>query len=50
VRLRHILPTLPPVVLAATALAQQAKPTIVLAHGPFADAASWCGIIETDRG
>ena len=49
-RLRHILPILLPVTLAATATAQQAKPTIVLVHGPFADAASWSGSIETDRG
>ena len=48
-RVGYILKGLLPIVLAATASAQT-KPTIVLVHGPFADAASWSGSIETDRG
>ncbi|MEB2844520.1 alpha/beta fold hydrolase [Rhizobiales bacterium RZME27] len=31
--------------LSGTAIAQQAKPTIVLVHGAFADASSWNGVI-----
>lgn len=41
----HILTVLPAVVLAATASAQT-KPSIVLVHGAFADAAGWSGIID----
>ena len=29
----------------ATAMAQSAKPTIVLVHGAFADSSSWYGVI-----
>jgi pimeloyl-ACP methyl ester carboxylesterase len=31
--------------LAGTAVAQQAKPTIVLVHGAFADSSSWNGVV-----
>ena len=43
-RLVHILPVLLPVMFAATANAQT-KPTIVLVHGAFADAAGWSDVI-----
>jgi len=47
-RIGYVLKGLLPVVLAVTAGAQtaQSKPTIVLVHGAFADAASWSGIID----
>src|SRR5689334_3700545 len=44
-RLTHLATALLPVVIATTAGAQT-KPTIVLVHGAFADAAGWSGIIE----
>jgi pimeloyl-ACP methyl ester carboxylesterase len=44
-RLTRIATVLLPVVVAATAGAQS-KPTIVLVHGAFADAAGWSGIID----
>lgn len=33
--------------LSGTAIAQQAKPTIVLVHGAFADSSSWNGVITS---
>ena len=47
-RIGYVLRGLLPVALAVTAGAQtaQSKPTIVLVHGAFADAASWSGIID----
>ena len=44
-RIIHVLKGLLPVMLTATANAQT-KPTIVLVHGAFADAAGWSGIID----
>lgn len=33
-------------VIVSSAVAQQAKPTIVLVHGAFADSSSWNGVIK----
>jgi pimeloyl-ACP methyl ester carboxylesterase len=44
-RLAHVLRFLLPVVLVTSAQAQP-RPTIVLVHGAFADAAGWSGIID----
>jgi pimeloyl-ACP methyl ester carboxylesterase len=44
-RIVHVVKVLLPLVVVATANAQT-KPSIVLVHGAFADAAGWSGIIE----
>jgi pimeloyl-ACP methyl ester carboxylesterase len=46
VRIHHIVSVVLPYILAATTVNAQAKPSIVLVHGAFADAAGWSGIIE----